>query len=791
MKTATKFLSMLLLVAMCLSLMGGSAYASGLAPLSDPASSNGLATLADETGSGSEPSTGGINGIYGLTGTEGDSTDSGDDMGADLQNQTVFGLSDSVVAYSNPVCNWIIGSKVYETLSEALNNVSAGGTITVNANVALDSSVTISKNVTIDLEGYTLTLGGNQLYVASGATLNLQNGTVINGTNAIANVDGYLNLYSLTADSATFSGSATSSSNPCRIQIYNGCNFSGSKPDSKYMAPGFSTDENGNTSVHVARIGNVYYNDAVAAINAAKSGETVTFITDTSVAKEVNARGAVIDNKNITLDLGANLLNMDGNTINNANVSVTGTNGGALSGAITMNNANVALGSGTDAGNFVINGGSLTVNGGDIGTVNVKNGTLNMASGTIATVRVGSGTLNVSGGTVNEFIADAGYAATRSICGGQWTVNDVHLAAFDAFIKDNYVRSGSNPYTVSNGSDVVVNGEFKSRVVGSPYTRNSNGSVYVELSVQSTNGYWIATDYNANGATKISTSNYDVSNNVNGQYNYRLTFTNSYLNSLANGTYYLFAVYNGITQRMGYFTVQGNGTPIIPGTASVWPVDDTWYSGTGMFYFYVTPDLQLVDGVQYDYYDVVIDGMQIGGDKISYNGYQKFGIAASVMDTLATGYHKIEVRTTAGWATGSFRVGATLRAVDTDKHVTGSSRNLQFVCSDSISRVWVGNNELTSYNYSDYWTLSSSGKTVTLTPKFLNSQLVAGNTYTITVQTANGDRPSCNFQILTTAQASSSPRTGDESNLALWAALLVLAGGATVAILPRLKKHEN
>ena len=87
--------------------------------------------------------------------------------------------------------------------------------------------------------------------------------------------------------------------------------------------------------------------------------------------------------------------------------------------------------------------------------------------------------------------------------------------------------------------------------------------------------------------------------------------------------------------------------------------------------------------------------------------------------------------------------------------------------------------------------LSSSRKTITLTAKFMNNQLVAGNTYTLTVLTDNGDRPSCSFQILTTAQAAYSPQTGDTSNLALWAAVLVLTGGAAVAILPRLKKQEN
>ena len=337
----------------------------------------------------------------------------------------------------------------------------------------------------------------------------------------------------------------------------------------------------------------------------------------------------------------------------------------------------------------------------------------------------------------------------------------------------------------SGGND----GNFNYIVYGSPYTRNSNGSVYVDISAQSTNGYWVGTNANATNATKLPTTYYSLVSNVYGMYNYRLTFTNSYLNSLANGTYYIFAVYNGNTVRMGSFVVQGDGGSIIPGNASVWPVDDTWYSGNGMYYFYVTPGLQLVEGSVYDYYDIVIDGMQIGGDKISYNGYQKFGVASSVMDTLATGTHSITVLTTSGYATGSFRVGATLRAVDTDKHVIGSSKNLQFVCSDTISRVWVGSTEITN-NYGDYYTLSSSGKTITLRASFLNNR-TAGQTYTLTVQTAYGDTPSCTFQILTRAQAAGSPQTGDESNLALWAAVLILSGGAAVAVLPRLKKGKS
>ncbi len=785
MKTATKILSMLLLVAMCLSLMGGSAYASGLAPLGDNSNTQSSA---------------GSSGIYGLApldeGTVSNGNASGDQgtvsngnasgsQGTVSNGNTIYGLfeTDGVETYSALDHNWIVGANVYKTLGEALGAVNNGGTISVNAPVTLDSSVTINKSVTIDLGGNKLKLNGNQIYVASGSTLNLQNGTVVNKTNALASVDGAMNLYDITANEPIFNGNG-------KVQIYGGCKFD-STPDDKYMAPGFGSDGDGNTQVNEARIGNVYYKTAKEALQAAKAGETVTLITNTGVAADYDATGLNLNNS-ITVEMGGNCLNMEGTSINNANITFNGTQ---IKGTVTGNNANITLGSGTDAsGTFYLNGGSLSINGGDVGSIVPNGATVSMGSGTIQKIHVtGNSTLNVSGGTVEEFVTDANVGMTRAITGGQWRVADGHKLAFESAIANGYEAVQGNPYyTVrkigdsgSSGSD----GNFNYIVYGSPYTRNSNGSVYVDISAQSTNGYWVGTNSIASNATKLPTTYYSLVSNVYGIYNYRLTFTNSYLNSLANGTYYIFAVYNGNTVRMGSFVVQGDGSTVIPGTASVWPVEDTWYSGSGMYYFYVTPGLQLVEGTVYSYYDVVIDGMQIGGDKLSYNGYQKFGVASSVMDTLATGTHSITVLTTAGYVTGSFRVGATLRPVDTDKHVIGSSKNLQFVCSEAISRVWVGGVEITN-NYGDYYTLSSSGKTITLSAAFLNNR-TAGQTYTLTVQTAYGDTPSCTFQILTKAQASGSPQTGDESNLALWAAVLILSGGAAVAVLPKVRKMKS
>lgn len=759
MKTATKFLSMLLLVAMCLSLMGGSAYALEL-PSSDPAGESLFLDLPTEDNFTAQQVTDGSDLVIGGTESLKENANTLDLVPLDEPSLLTAekyiwngAYTDLYTAAQNTT-----NIKLHEMAGDASGNVTDPGPGGI-----------INKNVIIDLNGKTLTL---REALTVNANIIIQNGTL---------------------------------TNPDMIIVSKGYKVSQGEKLTLGGAGKFGGE--GSTEVvesYIATIGSEKFANMVQAFDyASKQSGTVTInmVNDTSILGDYP-----IGNLPTPMSCSAIILNLN----NNCLYSDTGVtlpvpftiNGGSFRGAIEVKDANLTLNNTEITGGIRVTGRALTVNSSEVDQIELCGGTLNMGSGSEIGALVvddsagGQSVLNVSGGVVDAF----GYVtgnAYRAITGGEWSVQgDADaLEYLKNCVKDGLTLKGtSDPYTVGNGSGSgdsgVVTGEFT--VYGSPYTKGSGNTVYVMMPYTSSNGnyYWSTTRNISEGNRPQAIASAYCSVTSTGS-QYRLTLGNGFLDSLSAGTIYLWTGHDGKYTYMGSLTITGSSTPIIPGTASVWPVDDTWYSGTGMFYFYVTPDLQLVDGVQYDYYDVVIDGMQIGGDKISYNGYQKFGIAASVMDTLATGYHKIEVRTTAGWATGSFRVGATLRAVDTDKHVTGSSRNLQFVCSDSISRVWVGNNELTSYNYSDYWTLSSSGKTVTLTPKFLNSQLVAGNTYTITVQTANGDRPSCNFQILTTAQASSSPRTGDESNLALWAALLVLAGGATVAILPRLKKHEN
>lgn len=758
MKTASKFLSMLLLVALCLSLMGGSAYA--LAPLGDQEMLSSLAPL-DSSDVSSDSSASGLATL--------------DDGAIDTYTSSPELNSLDVMPLTAPDNVW---NGLYDSLQNAVNGVTAGSTLTLKADTE-DNGATINKNLVIDLGGKTLTLAGT-ITINANVTVRIINGTITtsNSSKIVVVKGGTLNHDNVTIPADVIQSDGTVGTVGTCVATVNGKNFDNVQSALDYAA-------------------------------TLTSAVTISFPNDTSkLAALTFDSWPTMQCSSLTLNLNANEL--DGEILVIKPTTINGSSA-TVSGRITVQGSSLTVNSGvtvTEVGVGHNNyGGTITINGGTVNSLYLCDATLNMSKGTIGTLVIQDQTraskLSVGGGTVNTFIVDPdnNIYPQKAIYGGTWGVDDGYKQYFEGSLVDNYYLTGSNPYTVTNNGSGIVNpgnpgngnsgvdGSYYYNVVGSPYTRNSNGSVYVELSALSSTNYWISTDYSANGASVISSGNYSLINYSNGIYNYRLTFNNSYLNGLSNGTYYLFGQdSNKNTVRMGSFTVQGSND-VIPGTAAVWPVDDTWYSGNGMYYFYVTPSLQLVSGGTYDYYDVKIDGMQIGGDKISYNGYQKFGVASSVMDTLATGTHSITVQTTAGTATGSFRVGATLRAVDTDKHVIGSSKNLQFVCSEAISRVWVGSTEITN-NYGDYYTLSNNRKTITLSAGFLNNR-TAGQTYTITVQTDGGYTPSCTFQILTTAQASSSPRTGDESNLALWAAVLIISGGAAVAVLPRLKKHED
>ena len=231
-----------------------------------------------------------------------------------------------------------------------------------------------------------------------------------------------------------------------------------------------------------------------------------------------------------------------------------------------------------------------------------------------------------------------------------------------------------------------------------------------------------------------------------------------------------------------------------------------WYSGTDPLTFYSDVFAAAGEGWNYKGYgfDVIVPDVRVstrsnmaGATSVRIDqywdlGYGYFMLGQNFLSSLSadeTYYMQvIDARHPNVIYTNvvSFRVGPTLRAIDTDKHVINSTRSLRFRSSAPIAEVYVGNIMLT--DPADYG-VSWDGKTVTLSFEFLNKRS-AGNTYTIKVRTTSGEWAATTFQVLTTAQGSASPRTGDESNLGLWAAFLLLSGTAVVVLVPKLRKQE-
>ena len=736
MKTASKLLSMLLLVAMCLSLMGGSAYALSL----EPASSD-LALGLPEASSTFDLNLGGSAVV-----PEGSTT-------LELEKPGTFNGTKNIWNGLYPDLNTAAQSTTDIKLHD-----DAGSSVT-------DPGGTISRNVTIDLNGKTLTLTAP---LAVNANITIKNGTLVNA-DLITVGKGY---------KVTFSGVDTK-----------GKDVSGE-------------GESSVTKDYIATIGSEKFTSLEKAFEyAAKQSGTVTItvIDDASKLADyaIPAMPATMSCDAIVLNLGKNCL--AGSLPLEAKVPLT-INGGMIDGDINAN-SNVTLNSTEVTGKVAVEGKTLTVNSSKVGSVELAGGTLVMGSGSeIAALAVnddfgGQSILKVSGGKVKNFVLYAG-SAYRAITGGEWYVfNDggVSLEYLKNCVADGLTLKGTeNPYTVGsgagNGGSGVVTGDFT--VYGSPYTKGSGNTVYVLMPYTSSTGnYYWSTVSNPASTSQISTISSGYCSVISSGSQYKLTLSNSFLDGLSSGTIYLWTGHDGKYTYMGSLTINGSGTIVEPGDVALWPVDSNeWYSGDGMLAFYYRPAIDFSDPAKKGLW---IDGwLQDPTNWITNNNNGLLKIGTAILNNLSRGWHTVSVNTVDGVASCQFYVGATLRPVDTDKHVTGSSKNLQFVCSDPIQSVWVGGRQLTDVDYGDYWTLSSSRKTVTLTAKFLNNR-TAGETYTIGVVTDNGDKPSCTFKILTTAQASASPQTGDESNLALWAAVLILSGGAAVAVLPRLKKHED
>ena len=350
-------------------------------------------------------------------------------------------------------------------------------------------------------------------------------------------------------------------------------------------------------------------------------------------------------------------------------------------------------------------------------------------------------------------------------------------------------------------------GEFT--IQNSPYDKNLDGASPIIATEKTSgamkrmNGFGVAS-VNGSYAQPLSVNNYTRSGDEKS-----VRLETRYLDTLEDGQYYLIGfptLGSTATQViLGTFIVR-SGYYTIAGTAMLTPDEQVWYSGSDPLTFY--SEIHELAGKGWNYkpyeWDTIVPDIRVSTysdmrsptsvriDQYWDLNYGYIMLGANYLNSLSAEHtyymQVIDARHPDILYSNvvSFRVGPTLRALDTDKHVINSTRSLRFRSSEPVARVYVGNIELT--DPADFG-ISWDGRTVTLSFEFLNKR-TGGNTYTIKVLTTGGEYASTTFQVLTTAQGSASPRTGDESNLGLWAAFLLLSGTAIVVMVPKLKKHD-
>lgn len=222
------------------------------------------------------------------------------------------------------------------------------------------------------------------------------------------------------------------------------------------------------------------------------------------------------------------------------------------------------------------------------------------------------------------------------------------------------------------------------------------------------------------------------------------------------------------------------------GDAKLSPTNVTWTRGQGNLTFTVEPTM----------YSAYINGVCITGSgntsKYSYIASSRnLVINSSYLSTLSAGEHILRVDTVYNSGTGAGQGAGTVYATITingtasaaygdNAHVRGTSNNLYFNSNSAISKVYISNQLIDSANY----TLSSDGKSVTLKASFLN--LLNYGSYTMKLENTSGGTETATFRIVT---ANYAPATGDESNLAIWVAVMLISGVGAFALIPRRKKE--
>ena len=296
------------------------------------------------------------------------------------------------------------------------------------------------------------------------------------------------------------------------------------------------------------------------------------------------------------------------------------------------------------------------------------------------------------------------------------------------------------------------------------YCKGSGKDLLIELS-DMPDSVWVGKD--EKNMDQLGSSDYTASQLSSGSWKIRI-YADA-LEYLPEGTVVFSFNYGEVSAMISGFKICG--------APSIKPVDSNkdcvWAYGSSTLGFKVEPDVN----------KVYVDGSELSSKSFSY----KDGVLTLNSGFLKSiGYnehHVLKVDTGAGVVSIEFETRCGIEPKNGNTHTKGGRKNLEFVCSDPINRVVVGNGVLKE----DMYYLSRDGKTLTLKADFLN-QLKADHVYDLTVDTDAG-LAYTQFKILSPGSAAANPKTGDESGMLLWAAVLVLSGIGAAALLPRRKRQ--
>ncbi len=217
------------------------------------------------------------------------------------------------------------------------------------------------------------------------------------------------------------------------------------------------------------------------------------------------------------------------------------------------------------------------------------------------------------------------------------------------------------------------------------------------------------------------------------------------------------------------------------GNAYILPKSVNWTRGSGDLSFQISPAA----------YWTYLDNQYLNTKSTSLASYWNgvLTLKSAYLNTLSNGTHTLKVYTAydeynnpTGLVYANIYIsgnGTSASATYGDNaHVKGTASNLYFNSGNAISDVYISGKWIDPANYS----LSTDGKTLTLNSNFLN-QLSYG-TYTMNLNGTNGSTQSTTFRIVT---ANYAPSTGDETNIGLWVAIMILSGAGAIALIPRRK----